>query len=487
MNSKKNVVVVGAGLAALYFIHKLSPEIAVWWVKDYPSNLSNSYLAKGGIAVSEGPDVDLHIQDTLNAGAGLCNADTVKEIITAAEGIFSDLRADGVVFGFGNKLEGGHAKPRVKFISDQTGKHLVNHYASLVSQRTNMKIFEPFSLLQIDVDGLTGLKKLELVNLKNGSTCSISCSILVMATGGMSGLFKNSSNSIHAKGGGVACLLPLLPNQNLAFIQFHPTLLYQENQPAHHLITEALRGAGAIIRNKKGEDFLSKVHSKGSLAPRDVVSLGIYRELQRTNSKYVNLDISEVLNLKKDFNFLYNLFKSEGLFKQTHIPIVPGAHYQCGGIVANTNGTTQLPGCFVLGELACTGLHGANRLASNSLLELFYMGKQAAKLVNEIAFTKSKFKTYKFTYKLTPNTQDLFIVENLPQILWRDFGVIRNVNTMENAIQLLTQLEHSNQLQLNEKRLATKAIQGQLKAALAMAQDAFSRKKSQGSHIVEPS
>lgn len=393
MGSKNttDVIIIGSGLAGVYTALNLDSRINIKVLSKGEVFDSSSSLAQGGIAASlEIEDLDEHIKDTLNAGSNVNNIDKLKIMVYEAKENIDRLLEFGVPFdrdSYGRlktTLEGGHSRARILHAGgDATGKEIMKALYKEVVNRDNIEILENTMAVEIikKDDKCIGVKI-----IKDNKLVSLFSKAVVIATGGIGALYKNSTNSPLATGDGIAmayragCLL-----DNMEFIQFHPTALYSEGEGKKFLISEAVRGEGAYLRNRFGERFMLKIHPKGELAPRDIVAQSIYNELIKTNSEFVYLDITHKDRdfLIKRFPTIFNKCLEYGLdMSKDLIPVVPVEHYFIGGIKVNADGMTNIENLYACGECTNTGVHGANRLASNSLLECVVFGRRIANSIN---------------------------------------------------------------------------------------------------------
>ncbi len=392
------VLVVGSGIAGLSFALKAARSARVLLLTKKNAAESNTKYAQGGIAcvTSAEDSSELHIRDTLEAGAGLCREEVVRKVVQDGPARVAELVELGVRFterqNGGSRepdlgKEGGHTKRRVLHAGDITGKELERALLSAVRSSPMIEVRE--DMVAID---LVTSKKLKLpgpnrvlgIYVLDGASqrvLAISARMVVLATGACGKCYLYTTNPAIATGDGVAIAYRAgVAIANMEFIQFHPTCLFHPSAPTF-LISEALRGEGGVVVDAQGKEFTRKTDSRGSLAPRDILARAIDEEMKETGAPCVFLDIRSkgAEFLEKRFPAITSTLRGLGIDPAHQpIPVVPAAHYQCGGIPALLDGTTRLPGLLALGEVACTGLHGANRLASNSLLEALVMAHRAA-------------------------------------------------------------------------------------------------------------
>lgn len=388
-----DVIIVGSGLAGLYTALNIDPKLSCVILSKMDKKICNSYLAQGGIAaVIDGDDkIKLHYQDTLTAGANLCDVKAVEMLVEngAKEirrlikmGVQFDIKTNGHLH---TTREGGHSKNRIIHCGgDATGKEVVEKLTSLIESKNNVLIkYEAFL-----VDIIT----------KENRTCGVviyddngykfyKSSNVVICSGGVGQIYKYTTNPVSATGDGVAAAIRAGAEVlNMEFIQFHPTTLYNNDKNKNlFLISEAVRGEGGILLNEKGERFMIGKHPMAELAPRDVVARAIYNEINKSSLPYVYLDISfrGEQFLKERFPTIFYECLKHGIdISKQCIPVCTGQHYFMGGIKTDLHSESTINGLYACGEAACTGIHGANRLASNSLLECLVFGRQCAKHIN---------------------------------------------------------------------------------------------------------
>lgn len=480
----KRVVCIGGGLAAIYFSLLLSEEVELYLILGEGPEESNSYLAKGGIAVSlDIEDQAAHIADTLVAGAGLCNPQIVKEVIENSSRLLQDLKARGLYFDPNLSKEGGHAIARIQHISDQTGKFLLEKlWADLKKRKNTHFLYHTVATQLIIEKGIC--KGLTIANYLEGTCKNIFADSVVLASGGCGNLYAQHTNGIGANGEGAGMAKRAgIALQDMAFIQFHPTKMFLENKSENILVTEAFRGAGAILRDNNGYEFMKDLHPLASLAPRDIVSLGMFLKMEETQAKHVYLDFSKVdtQHFMRSFPFLFDAVKRGGFLSHEKIPVTPAAHYQCGGVDVDGNSATAIPGLFAIGEVARTGLHGANRLASNSLLELFHF---AAKLASSEIIQTNNYGAGEDDLKplIVEIPSELLQMENaIKELMWHSFGICRNAGQMEKALGEL-EVFHATIEYFEATYLFAKRLGNRIETAKAIANAAIQRKESIGCH-----
>ncbi len=386
-------LVIGSGLAGLISALHLGRKGRVILATKKAAEESNTSYAQGGIACVMDPDDSLegHIADTLDVGAGLCDEAVVREIVSAGPERVRELESLGVVFekrrGWGDEYdlgqEGGHSRRRVLHAGDVTGREITKVLLEHVRRNPRIELWPEYMAIDLVTTGwlrLPGPSRCVgayFINTANGEILAVRAPRTVLATGGAGKVYLYTSNPDVATGDGLAMAWRAgLPIRNLEFVQFHPTCLYHPEAKSF-LVSEAVRGEGGVLVNAAGEAFMERYDARGSLAPRDVVARAIDNEMKTRGDTCVYLDITSkpAHFLKRRFPNIYATCLTYGFdMARQPLPVVPAVHFFCGGVEADVRGRTALPGLLACGEVACTGLHGANRLASNSLLEAMVCG-----------------------------------------------------------------------------------------------------------------
>ncbi|MBT3646739.1 MAG: L-aspartate oxidase [Flavobacteriales bacterium] len=396
-NDNVDVVVLGGGIAGLYYAHCLSShheKLDILILSKDELAVCNTRYAQGGVAVTFDPvfsEIESHVQDTLNAGRGLCDERVVRFVVEEGKEQIQNLMNLGTSFdrNIDGELdmvkEGGHSSNRIVHAKDRTGLEIQNSLMRALKTTNNVRFRSSCLALDLlmDEDACLGVQVLN----KDGDNTIISASTTVIATGGIGQLYEVTTNPSVATGDGIAMASRAGAKiQDMAFVQFHPTALYEVGRTPSFLISEAVRGHGAQLRNEDGEAFMFQYDPRGSLATRDIVSKAIFLEMQRSAFPYVWLDVRhfDLVEFAELFPTISEKCQSLGLnLSKEMIPVVPAAHYLCGGIVTDNKGRTSIPNLLCLGEAGRTGMHGANRLASNSLLEALVFAARAARLPYE--------------------------------------------------------------------------------------------------------
>jgi len=457
-----DVLVVGSGIAGLSFALKVAQQghtVAILTKKTRAE--SNTNYAQGGIAVvtSKTDDFASHVRDTLTAGDGLCDEKVVREIVRDGPACVKELVDIGLKFSrtesgaYDLGREGGHSKRRILHVKDMTGKAIEEALLRAVSQESRIALFEHFFAIDvITTDKISPRKKtgsanrvvgLYALDVRDSRVVTFHAPVVVLSTGGAGQAYLYTTNPDIATGDGIAMAYRVgVEIRNMEFIQFHPTALYSLTGE-RFLISEAVRGEGAVLRNASGEAFMRGYHELADLAPRDIVARAIDSEMKKSGASHVWLDITHRNEafLKERFPQIYQTCRKLDInISKDMIPVVPAAHYTCGGVATNLSAETALPGLYACGEVACTGLHGANRLASNSLLEAVVMAHRGAASVH--AFLEAKTDV---TDIRIPSWVDLYggnvdervvITHNwdeLRRTMWDYVSIMRTTKRLERA------------------------------------------------------
>ena len=408
---KTDILIVGCGVAGLYCALNLPEDKHITVITKDAAPNSDSFLAQGGICVlRDETDYEAFFEDTMKAGHYENNPQSVEIMIRSSQEVIGDLVSFGVNFEkdgekFHYTREGAHSKPRILFHEDETGKEITSHLLQTARGRSNIMLIENFAMVDLictdnQCTGIVG-KDAE------GNYTAIQADYTVLATGGIGGLFKHSTNYRHLTGDAIAMAVKYgIKLQHIDYIQIHPTTLYTKKNGREFLISESVRGEGAILLNSKGERFVNE------LLPRDVVAGAIFEEMKKEGTEHVWLSMAPipVEEIKTHFPNIYQHCLEEGYdVTREPIPVVPSQHYFMGGIDVDSNSKTSMSRLYAVGETACNGVHGRNRLASNSLLESLVFAKRAAKHIcgdyqilpdiGEIPVDPSRYEGYEETYK----------------------------------------------------------------------------------------
>lgn len=488
-----DVVIVGTGLAGLYTALLIDQNISVTIISKDSFEDVSSRLAQGGIAaVMNQSESDLlsHIEDSIIAGAYLSNKDALKTLVFEAKENIMNLVDLGVSFDKdenGNVLltrEGGHRQRRIlRAGGDATGKELMNKLQSQLLTRDNITVLNKFMATDIltkngNAYGITALDK-------DNNLHTIYSSKTILATGGVGSVFKYSTNSLEATGDGIAMALRHnVAVRDMEFIQFHPTGLHTPNDTNRQrfLISEAVRGEGGILRNIEGETFMEKYHELKELAPRDIVSQSIYKEMYNTWSDCVYLDVTHLGKgyMKDRFPTIYKMVTKLNIdVEKDYIPVSPVEHYCIGGITIDLDGRTSMENLYASGECASTGVHGANRLASNSLLECIVFGRKIAQDINKS--TKQDIPTINPKQYPTKHYSYQQIRDEIREAMSMHAGIVRTEQGLHLAKEIV-QRHYENML---KHPVSSKNYYKALNictVALNIIDSALNRKESVGCH-----
>jgi len=487
-------LVIGAGVAGLRAAIELAPAGRVMVLAKREVTDSNTQLAQGGIAaaLSDEDEISLHLQDTLNAGDGLCNPEAAKVLVEDAPQRIEELIAWGTQFDReGTKLtfgrEGAHSRNRILHAhGDSTGREILRALFAKAKTHPEIQVreFEFSTDLELEDGRVSAVRVLD----EHGQHSTIRASAVLLATGGMGQLYANTTNPRVATGDGVAMAYRAGAEvTDLEFIQFHPTALYLKKAP-RFLLSEALRGEGAHLRNMEMKRFTPKYHPMGELAPRDVVARAIMHELELSRAKdpivYLDLTDLDAARIQHRFPRIYSTCMQYNIdITSELIPVRPAAHYAMGGVQTDLYGRTTLPALYAAGEAAGTGVHGANRLASNSLLEGLVFGARAGrKMRDELKMTARKSPKLPpaagYSNGPVPVPVEAAITR-LQELMWKDAGIVRTGSGLKQAIKELEEI--GTQVSRPHSRREFEARNLQI-AGLLVARSALAREESRCAH-----
>ena len=451
-------VIVGSGIAGLYTALLAKKQGSVLIITKGSIDDCNTKYAQGGIAAAIGKNdsPEKHFKDTVAAGDGLCNTEAVRILVNEAPVRIADLVDFGVPFDTVNgkvflSLEAAHSAPRILHAGgDATGEHME---VTLSNQVTSCKIqvLEDCLATEIVVEEGT-VKAIKALDCRTGSIEQFDCRYLILATGGAGQLYKFNTNSDVATGDGVALAFDAGAEiADMEFFQFHPTALHMPGVTPF-LISEAVRGEGGVLRNVDGHCFMADYAPEAELAPRDVVARSMLNEVKKTGSDRVFLDVTHLSPyvITTRFPHIYRFCLDHGLdITKGLIPVAPAAHYMMGGIKTNSWGETNIAGLFAVGETACTGVHGANRLASNSLLEAVVFGQRIVERTTKETEAgapdndQGKETRYSLSQRRIPETVPPPSHSTLQQLLWDKVGIIRHKEGLTEAADILAAWQKS--------------------------------------------
>ena len=512
MSYKIDFLVIGSGLAGLSYALNVARHGKVAILTKTRLDETNTSYAQGGIAaVTYSPDdYQKHIGDTLIAGDGLCNRQVVEMVVKDAPRQIKQLIGWGTNFDresdgkFDLAREGGHSEYRILHHKDNTGFEIQRALSKAVSEHPNISVFEYY--FAIDIITQHHLGKLVkryfpdiecygayALDLKTGKIHKFLSKVTLIATGGIGNLYHTTTNPLIATGDGIAMVYRAKGIvDNMEFVQFHPTSLYNPGERPSFLITEALRGHGAILRNHKEEDFMVRYDKRGSLAPRDIVARAIDTEMKASGEEFVFLDCTHLdkEGLKTSFPNIYEKCKSIGIeLDKDMIPVVPAAHYLCGGIKVDMDGNTSIHRLYAVGETASTGLHGANRLASNSLVEALVFAERAAQHSIE------HFNDYTIQSGIPvwndegmTNPEEMVLItqnyKELQQIFSYYVAIVRSNLRLQRAMDRLEIIFEETEKLYNKSKLSQKLceLRNMINAGYLILKAAQQRKESRGLH-----
>jgi L-aspartate oxidase len=462
MKKRTDFLVIGSGIAGLTFALKASKYGKVSVVTKAGIEDTNTRYAQGGIAAvfSDIDSYEKHIRDTIVAGNGFCDEEVVRMVVSEAPERIKDLIELGVSFdrkedgSYDLAKEGGHSEYRILHHKDKTGEAIQKTLVERIRKEPNIEVFENHFAIEILTQHHLGdvLKKNNpdikcfgayVADLVNQKVITFLSKVTVMATGGMGNVYLTTTNPEIATGDGVAMVYRAKGIvENMEFVQFHPTSLYDPNKRPSFLITEALRGFGAVLKNMAGENFMNRYDSRGSLAPRDIVARAIDNEMKIWGDDHVWLDCTHLNpeGLKDHFPNVYEHCLARGIdITKDMIPVVPAAHYSCGGIKVDLNGQSNINRLYAIGEVSSTGLHGANRLASNSLIEAAVYAHRASMhagtRLNELTFEE---KIPNWDFKGTAHLEEMVLItqslKELQMIMSNYVGIVRSDLRLERAL-----------------------------------------------------
>lgn len=485
MKKRTDFLVIGSGIAGLTFALKAVKYGKVTIVTKASLGDTNTRYAQGGIAAvfSEPDNFEKHINDTLIAGGGICNEEVVRMVVQEAPDRIKDLINLGVSFDkkedgtYDLAKEGGHTEHRILHHKDKTGESIQNTLMERVRNEPNIEILEHHFAIEILTQHHLGevVKRnypdikcygAYVADLINQNVITLLSKVTIVATGGIGNVYLTTTNPEIATGDGVAMVYRAKGTiENMEFIQFHPTSLYDPERKPSFLITEALRGFGAVLKNLSGEKFMNRYDSRGSLAPRDIVARAIDNEMKIWGDDHVWLDCTHLNKegLIDHFPNVYEHCLERGIdITKDMIPVVPCAHYSCGGIKVDTDGQSNIDRLYALGEASSTGLHGANRLASNSLIEAAVYSHRAAlhsgARLHDLTFEE---RIPLWDYKGTTHLEEMVLItqssKEVQMIMSNYVGIVRSDIRLERAMIRLDILYEETE-RLYKKSLISKKI-----------------------------
>jgi L-aspartate oxidase len=512
MPKKVDFLVIGSGIAGLTFALKVAEHGSVCVLSKTNLSETATRYAQGGIAaVMYSPDTyEKHIRDTLIAGDDLNDENIVRITITESTDRIKELIAWGTKFDkqengrYDLGREGGHSEKRVLHHKDSTGQEIQNKLIERILQHPNIEVLENYFAIDLITQHHLGEKVTRrrkdiecygvyVMDLKSGNIITILSKTTLIASGGAGNIYPATTNPLVSTGDGIAMAHRAKATiEKMEFIQFHPTSLYNPGERPSFLITEALRGFGGILRNEAGEEFMHGYDKRGSLAPRDIVSRAIDSEMKKSGSDHVYLDCTHLdkNELIKNFPVIYSKCLSLGIdITARMIPVVPAAHYVCGGIKVDEFARTSIKNLYASGECASTGLHGANRLASNSLLESAVFSHRASidaiRAVKETAFNENipdwNDEGVVLIEEMVLITQSL---KDLQALMGAYVGIVRSDLRLQRALNRLEIIFNENEALYKKSRLSQRIceLRNMINVAYLIIRMAMERKESRGLH-----
>ena len=514
MVQRFDYLVIGSGIAGMSFALKVANEgKSVALICKAGQEEANTYFAQGGIASVTNLKVDnfeKHIEDTMIAGDWISDRAAVEKVVREAPGQIKELIDWGVDFDKNDKgdfdlhKEGGHSEFRILHHKDNTGAEIQESLIRAVKTHPNIEIFNRHFAVEIITQHHMGIIVTRhtpgikcygayVLNEDTGEVDTFLSKVTLMATGGVGAVYRNTTNPLVATGDGIAMVYRAKGLvQDMEFIQFHPTALYHPGDRPCFLITEAMRGYGAVLRNMGGEEFMQKYDPRLSLAPRDIVARAIDSEMKQRGDDHVYLDVThkDPEETKKHFPNIYEKCLSLGIdITKDYIPVAPAAHYLCGGIKVNLNGESSINRLYAVGECSCTGLHGGNRLASNSLIEAVVYADAAAK------HALSVLDRYEFNHEIpewnaegTVTNEEMVLItqsmKEVNQIMGAYVGIVRSDLRLKRAWVRLDMIYEETE-DLFKRSKASRAIcelRNMVNVGYLITRQAIERKESRGLH-----
>ncbi|WP_294079603.1 L-aspartate oxidase [Proteiniphilum sp. UBA5384] len=505
-------LVIGSGIAGMSFALKVAKHGRVAIVAKNSLEDANTYYAQGGIASVTNPwdNFEKHIADTLDAGAGLCDVNVVKKVVREAPAQIRELIGWGVDFDKDDKgnfdlhREGGHSEFRILHHKDNTGAEIQDSLIETIRNHPNIDVFDhhfaievltQHHLGQIVTRHTSGIEcyGAYILNQETNEIDTFLARITMMATGGIGCIYQTTTNPLVATGDGIAMVARAKGEiKGMEFVQFHPTALYHPGARPSFLITEAMRGYGGVLKTLDGKEFMYKYDKRGSLAPRDIVARAIDTEMKEKGFDHLFLDVTHKNpeETKKHFPTIYEKCLSYGIdITKDMIPVAPAAHYLCGGVKVNMDGETSISRLYANGECACTGLHGANRLASNSLIEAVIFADAAAK------HSIPLFKQYLFREDIpswnaegVTSPEEMVLItqsyREVGQIMSSYVGIVRSDLRLQRALNRLNILFRETE-DLFQRSIVSRDIcelRNIIKVGYMVIKQAMARKESRGLH-----
>lgn len=512
MRREFDFLVIGSGIAGLSYALKVAKYGSVAVVSKTELKETNTAYAQGGISsVTYEPDsFEKHISDTLIAGDGLCDIDAVKKVIEEAPEQIKQLLDWGTNFDknedgkFDLHREGGHSEYRILHHKDNTGSEIQRALIEEVKNHPSISVYENHFAVDIITQHHLGkvtepwMRDIEcygayILNKDTGKIETCLAKATMMATGGIGSVYQTTTNPLIATGDGIAMVFRAKGIiENMEFVQFHPTALYNLSERPSFLITEAMRGYGGILRRQNGEEFMQKYDKRGCLAPRDIVARAIDNELKNRGEEYVYLDVThkDAEETKRHYPNIYKKCLSLGVdITKDMIPVVPAAHYLCGGIKVDLCGRSSISNLYAAGECASTGLHGANRLASNSLIEaLVFSNSAAIDAIEKIQNVEFNQRIPDWNDEGTSHPEEMILItqsnKEVQQIMSKYVGIVRSRIRLNRAYDRLEVIYRETEALYQDSKVSEKIchLRNKINVGYLIIKMARKRKESRGLH-----
>ncbi len=502
-----DILVIGSGIGGLYFAVHMADHASVTIITKKESSTSNTNWAQGGIAatIDSGDKAELHIEDTLNAGAGLCNRDMVAIMVEEGPRHIKRLTELGVQFTTSDHdhlhlgKEGGHSRSRIVHAQDSTGREVENALLERVNSHPNITLLEHHFAIELLTEHHLGIKTNDItcygayvLDSMQRKPKKILAKITMLASGGLGHVYKHTTNPDIATGDGVAMAYRAgAETANMEFIQFHPTSLFHPKAKSF-LISEAVRGFGGILKLKNGQEFMHKYDKRQNLAPRDIVARAIDSEIKKSGDECVFLDVTHIdpAKTREHFPYIYETCLQYGIdMTREMIPVVPAAHYSCGGIRTDDMGRTTLNRLYACGETGCTGVHGANRLASNSLLEaLVFAWRSFTDIRTQLPLLHNDTGFPDWDDSGTVNPEEWILVSHNKreaQEVMNDYvGIVRSDLRLQRAKRRIDFLKDETEAYYKKTKITTQILElrNLIKVASLIIEGAIKRRESRGLH-----